>query len=360
MKYTKVDNLSIGSKHNGYFIIKDGLEMQPLVFRDTHDYSLISVVDLEYGYTVESFLKYDLVLLNFRKPGFYLYHIESGKLDFIDSQILPQYEWSDEVVLCFDKEQKENAIRLHNIELFRYKYAYPQVARPCETGIMLFDCDAKENNWVSVLDHHTGKEKWRVDYHWHITRIEAHKQCIIFTYEAYDTIRTDEGFEGIRDWYNPDFFTIVLDGNTGTELWRQPYEYSHIDKENDVVLFGEYQLITDKGRVLECDLATGRVLTYVAPSAPADHGHKPDFVDQEGIYFRTEEGTFGKIRKTDGKVLWEFHLLDHKGAKRKIYNWCLLGNANLVLEGDRNHRNGGFVCVFNPNENLEYSKYYAT
>ena len=78
--------------------------------------------------------------------------------------------------------------------------------------------------------------------------------------------------------------------------------------------------------------------------------------DKIGILYTTHQGSFGKVSKTTGTILWEFDLIDPQGPKRKLSDWLLLGNGNLVLQAMPNHPNGDLTCIFNPEENIAFSK----
>src|SRR5690606_22043526 len=159
---------------------------------------------------------------------------------------VPEFGWSSGIVLNLDrKECVYKCLTENNEEVFVFEPKYPLSYKWFKYGILIFSNNEKENNWIKCLDPDGGKEKWKVDFPWQFVRLETYKNLIVLEYQAYDTIRTDKGYEGERDWYNPNRCTIVLNGETGEELWKLRFVYSRIDHEKGVVLSG------NDSRVLE-------------------------------------------------------------------------------------------------------------
>ena len=137
--------------------------------------------------------------------------------------------------------------------------------------------------------------------------------------------------------------------------------YHQIDHQRKVVLIGNINSRLSNGKIeslslVKLNIRDGNVLTNVEVIPSIERVPNFHFVDEIGIYYTSHDGSFGKISKTDGAILWEFDLIDNKGEKRKVSDWLLLGNGNLVLQAAPNHPNGELTCIFNPEENLKYSK----
>ena len=69
-------------------------------------------------------------------------------------------------------------------------------------------------------------------------------------------------------------------------------------------------------------------------SPRGDLGYYPHFVDEEGIYYTTHQGAFGKVDKVNGQILWEFDLIDEKGEKQKAFGLVTIGKWQFSLAGD--------------------------
>ena len=350
MKYSVINQHGIGVKYNSNLVncVIEGNNSK-LIFRSPNDYSLFNEIVLEGGYAISSFHKDGIVLYNFRKEGFLFYRNDNKNIESSNSKVTLQYVWDNGLKLYLDREKKEFIVKTKALDIFKFRYKFPIVNRWHNFGILIFQNNEKENNWIQCLDPNGGKEKWRKELPWQFVRLETYKDLIILEYQAYDNIRSDKGYEGERDWYNPNRFTIAVDGETGEERWRREISYTKIDRESGVILAGN-------DRVVEVDLETGNTLTEVLVSPRGNLGYYPHFVDEEGIYYTTHQGAFGKVDKVNGQILWEFDLIDEKGEKRKLSDWLLLGNGNLVLQAMSNHPNGDLTCVLNPNENAAFSK----
>jgi len=300
----------------------------------------------------------------------YFYHTRDNiikKLDINTFQIstfpghhFPKYKWED--ILCYHNllTKQYEVFNSKGEKVLEFKYHHPIIAKFISSGILIYQNNEKENNWIKCLNPDGGDEIWKVEFSWQFVRLETFDNLIILEYHAFDKIRTDKGHAGERDWYNPDRYTIVLNGDTGEEIWRYSNSYHHIDYENEAVLIGNIKSFLPNGKieklsVVELDIYNGNVLTEIEVKPPIERIHDLHFVDGVGIYYTSHDGSFGKINKADGAILWEFDLVDNKGEKRKISDWLLLGNGNLVLQTLPNHPNGDFTCIFNPIENMEYS-----
>jgi len=288
-------------------------------------------------------------------------NLKTFEVSKVSVHLLPQYKWAD--LNCnynLLSKQYEIFDELGNKRL-EFKFQHPIITKFINSGVLLYQNNEKENNWIKCLNPDGGNEKWRKEFSWQFARLETYENLIIIEYHAYDKIRTDKGYEGDRDWYNPDRYTIVLNGDTGEEIWRYANSYHQIDYENEVVLIGNINSRLPSGKigsltVIELNIKNGDILTELEVRPTIERIPNFHFVDKSGIYYTDHEGSFGKISKTDGAILWEFDLIDDNEAKRKLSDWLLLGNGNLVLQATPNHPNGDLTCIFNPEENLEFSK----
>lgn len=292
-----------------------------------------------------------IVLYNFKNYGYYKVDCQKREREFVESYLVPEYYWNSDIILYLDRsDNKYKCLGVNGTLLFEFESKFPVSNLWVESGVLFYFNNEKENNWIKCLNPKDGKEKWHIEFPWQFDRLEKYKNLIILDYQAYDNFRIDQGFEGERDWYNPERFTIVLNGVTGEEIWRLPYTYSKIDYKNGVLLS------SFDSTIIEVDLSTGSIISEITVELKNDFGYFPWFVDLEGIYYATHEGFFGKVNRDTGLILWEFDLIDKKGIKRKLSDWVLLGNGNLVLQAIPNHPNGDLTCIFNPEGNLQYSK----
>ena len=325
----------------------------------TEDYS--EVAHIEISYNVYSYLKDGLYFYHSKDKSIKLLDVDSFRISNIPGHLFPKYKWED--LICHHNllSKEYEVFSKQGDKTFEFKYQNPLATNFINSGILLYQNNEKKNNWIRCLNPDGGSEKWKKEFSWQFVRLETYDNLIVLEYQAYDKIRTDKGYEGERDWYNPDKYTIVLDGDTGVEIWRYPNSYHQIDYEKGVVLIGNVKSRLPSGKIeslsaVELNIRDGNVLTNVEVTPSIERVPNFHFVDESGIYYTSHDGTFGKISKTAGAILWEFDLIDEKGEKRQLSDWLLLGNGNLVLQAMSNHSNGNLTCIFNPEENLEYSK----
>lgn len=276
----------------------------------------------------------------------------------IEGRLLPQFNWINFKGFFNIETQKYEIFDKNGQSVFESSF-YPPPMKYAYFGILTYVMNNKENCWISCLDPNGGKEMWRLDFDWNITQLEIHKDLIVIAYHAYEKLRTDEGYEGVRHWYDPYKYTIVIDGGTGKEIWRYDEKYDYIDFKNEVVLLTKNHEVIDgkiqSMSVIELDIYTGKELTNVLLSHVKPFGVIPSFVDSEFIYYKVYKGPFGKISKKTGKIVWEFDLLDQNGDKRMVNDWILLGNGKLVLQAPSNQKSGAFTCIFDPEDNMDFS-----
>jgi len=275
----------------------------------------------------------------------------------MSGNLFPMFKWELEN-LYYNLESKQYVVNhVDGQKLFEFKFKSPIVTKYLSCGILLFQNNEKENNWIKCLDPNGGHEKWKIEYPWKIIRLEIYQNIIILEYHAYDNLRSDKGYEGERHWYKPNKFTIAINGESGAEIWRQPFAYSKIDYKNGVILSGGGVSHLNNPQVYVVDIESGKLLSNLQVNQEVQLGYYPHFVDETGIYYTVHSGSFGKIDKSNGSIIWEFDLTDSHGKKRKISDWLLLENGKLVLQTLANHPNGGFTCIFDPLENLSNKNY---
>ena len=156
----------------------------------------------------------------------------------------------------------------------------------------------------------------------------------------------------IIDIHNKSSTTKILDILTGQEVWGKDMPYTKVDVNNNVILF------SNEDTMEEVEITTGKVKSKLKVKSYDNSVLTPHFVDDDSVYYLSDNHSFGKINKVNGVVLWEFDLIDEKGEKRKLSTWYLLRNGKLVLQAMPNHPNGDLTCIFNPEENMQYSKTY--
>ncbi|MBK7787924.1 MAG: PQQ-binding-like beta-propeller repeat protein [Saprospiraceae bacterium] len=363
MKYEVVDQPLQNRSHSKLIInCRNNMDITKLNFLSREDYQLNGSIDIGEEVFLASINGGEIILYHFNKPGFYKVEIDSKKMLFVQKDDVPEYKWKSGVTLFLDRVNRNYICKVKGKdEVFSFEPNFPISYRWFDCGILFYQNNEKENSWIKCLNPDGGSEKWKKQFAWQFARLEAYDNLIVLEYHAYDKIRTDEGYEGERDWYDPNKYTIVLDGDTGEEIWQYPNGYHQIDYEKGIVLIGNINSRLSSGKieslsVVELKINDGNVLSEVVVRPAIERVTNFHFVDESGIYYTSHDGSFGKISKTDGTILWEFDLIDDKGEKRELTDWLLLGNGNLVLQAMPNHPNGDLTCVFNPEENMEYSR----
>src|SRR6056297_841576 len=320
-------------------------------FLSKNDYKLVDSIEVKEETFISSINKGEIILYHFNKSGYYKVDIEARDKLFVQKDFVPEYTWESGVVLYLDRVNRfYKCIVNVDKEVFSFEPKYPISNHWFEHGILFYQNDGKENNWIKCIDPNNGDDLWKIEFPWQFVRLELYQGLIILDYHAYENIRTDAGYKGERDWSNPSRYTIAIDGETGDELWRLPFTYSKLDHDRGVILSGS------DNNLLEVQVSTGEIKSDIETSLSTYLGYNPHFADDDGIYYLTHDHSFGKVRKADGTILWEFDLLDKKGKKRRLSDWLLLGNGSLVLQASPNHLNGDLTCVFDPKENLHYSR----
>lgn len=335
---------------------KDGVILMKL---SEHSFEKISSIKLQYN--VSAYFEKYIYLYHTKDKRIKRLAIESLDILDIEGHLFPQINWVNLNCFLNIQTKKYEVYSKNGHRVFEFKYEYPVVTKFIASGILLFQNNEKSNNWISCLSPDGGNEKWKKEYLWQIVRLDTYENLIILEYHAYNNIRTDKGYEGERDWYHPSRYTIVLNGETGEEVWKYPNSYHYIDFVSGVILTGKVNQILSNGKIeslsaIELNIENGAILTEIEVIPTIEDGFQCHFIDNEGIYYISYNHSFGKISRINGFILWEFDLIDNQGEKRRISDWLLLGNGNLVLQTMPNHPNGDFTCIFNPNENMEYSK----
>ncbi|SMG52298.1 hypothetical protein SAMN05661096_03909 [Marivirga sericea] len=346
MKFKKLDITSIIAKYPSVLTTKGTYDSERIFqFRSLNDCSVLNDYLLN-GKFAYHYFPFKLVLTDLKQKHIYVLfdekkiYREEGEFYLISKM--------KENVLRYSPSEKVYVSEISGSEIFRYQK--PKLNELFFYKNFIIEAEMfhkKQNNWLKCIEPSTGNEKWRLDFEWQIVRCEAYQHLLILDYNHYE-LRTDKGYEDQMNWENPIKYTIAINAETGDEAWRHNFRYNTIDYENGLVLSGGH---TAKS----VDMATGK-LTRDVTIIPEDlYGYRLRFSDEEGFYYIHHRGSFGKISKTSGNVLWEFDLLDEQGAKRKLTDWLLLGNGKLVLSTLPNHPNGDFTCIFDPEENMEYS-----
>lgn len=291
------------------------------------------------------------------KENYGVLNMNTLNLHMHSSYLVPEYKWNS--LLCyFNQQNRSNEIRdSSNKLLFSYQFKHPIAYQCVSGGILEYFKFEKTKNWIRCLDPNGGREKWKISFSWKIARLEVYENLIILNYLAYENIRSDPGYEGQIHWESPNEYTIVIDSDTGKEVWRLPFRYHFMDRQNGIVLtarineFNKNTGATVSASAIEIDIKTGKILTDINIS-PMDHfGYKIRLADTDAIYYSNHYFGFGKIRKNDGVIEWEFNLTNEKGEKNKIVDFILLGNKKLLLSS----LTEPLIYIFDPYENLEYS-----
>lgn len=362
MKYQILDKTSLPLNRDSYnywhnFYVssysKDGLSY--LIKHSNFNYSIVD--DLIITYSLISYFKDFIYFYDTTESRIKRLAVNDFTIAEMEGCLFPKFNWLNFQGVFNIEKQKYQIFDKNGQSVFESSF-YPPPMKFANFGILTYIMNSKENSWISCLDPNGGKEMWRIDFDWKISRLEIHKDLIVISYHAYERFRMDEGYEGQRHWYNPYKYTIVIDGGTGKEIWRFDEQYDYIDFNNEVVLVKKnHEVIDGKIRsmsVIELDIHTGKDLTNVLLSPVKPFGVIPSFVDSEFIYYKVYKGPFGKISKKTGKIVWEFDLIDPYGNKRMVNDWILLGNGKLVLQPPPN-KDGTFTCIFDPEENMEFA-----
>lgn len=358
MKYNNVDiGIPVRSFDNYYVGVEYYPDSTLLFFLNNNDFSVDWIEKVNEEMFLVSIVDSVAIMYHYSKPNYYYrYKIKERKLERLDGELVLVYAWNNGLELKFDRDNLSYFIcDLTGRIIYTLVKETNQSYEWIKFGILIFDRFNKSNSLVKCLDPADGKEKWRFAITAEIIRLETYKGLIILEYNSYNNVIRNEGHSEI-DLYNSNTFTLALDETSGSEVWKFPFAYSKIDYENGLILFGNDD-IQNNARVLEVDIFTGAIITELLVSPSTEFGYYPYFSDREGIYYKTRKGAFGKVKKTDGVILWEFDLLDDHGNKRRITDWLLLGNGNLVLRSLPYHQKDSDIkCIFNPSENIAFSK----
>lgn len=280
---------------------------------------------------------------------YYKLNLKNNTLTCINSDLILRYCWDDtNCLIDFKKREfgfydissnKKNfslKIRDQNFKIFFTKY-----------GIIKISNKEKIDNYIILIDKKDGSELWTYLVSENISKVELFEDLLILTCKKYN-LRTDSGYEGEIDWHNPEVFVVVFDTEIGKEKWRAQGGYHNIDKIRNCILSGGT-------RVIEYDLLTGAVICEQLVTKEGDNWiESVYYADNEGFYYRDIKGFFGKVRKSDGVVEWEFYLYDENMVKRQIGDFVLLGNGKFVLKtGPLSDAN--IMCIFDPMENLDFA-----
>lgn len=329
------------------FYQEDKICKGTLSIRAKDNFELINQIPLEYHY-VSRFID-RIFTANKDKQQITEINLESLNNKQTKSSLLPEYFWDKAICYHNLKNHTYEIFDAENNLMNSYKIEYPIGFKCCDQGVLLWNNEQKQNNWIECREPITNNLKWRINLEWKFVRIELFQNRIVIEYNSFDKLRTDKGFEGERDWYNPERFTIGYDTSNGNEVWKHSFVFSQIDKEQGVVLAG-------KNSIYEVDLQSGELVNHVKINPEYELGYYPHFADSTSYYYTLHNGKFGKVDKQSGFIKWEFEFIDHLGAKRKISDWQLLSNGNLIIRTVPNHKNGDITCILNPNENKIYSK----
>ena len=318
-----------------------------LSIRTKNNYELVNQINLDYQYTSQFFDR--IFTANKDKQTITEINLETLTTKQSNSTKLPVFFW--EKATCYHNLENYTyeVLDAENRILNSYKIEYPLGFKCCDNGVLLWNNNQKENNWIECRDPITNKINWKINLDWKFVRIELFQNVIVIEYHSFEKFRTDKRYGGERDWYNPNRFTMAFSTFNGDQIWKHKFVFSQIDKENQVVFGGD-------NSIYEVDLKSGELLNQVRVNPEYYLGYCPHFKDSSGYYYTLHNGKFGKVNKHNGIIEWEFDLIDKLGAKRKITDWNLLSNGSLIIKAMPNHKNGDITCIFNPKENINYSK----
>ena len=340
-------NQNIDYDWGGYFIGFSDNHDQWIKKMSYHSFELIRDISLKYN--VNSYFRDSIYFYHTSDKIIKRLDIKTFHIDIIGGDLFPKYYW-DKYKAFHNLTSRYYEIydckgeKLHE---FRSDSSLSFLLYPC--GILKYHINEKKDNWLVNVNPDNGKEIWRMEFEWKITRVEHNEKYLILNYSAYENIRQDTGYEGQRDWYHPNYYVICIDGETGTEIWKTTGIFFDLNRKFGTVL------ISDSPKK-EIEIASGRVVAQMNESPKNESGAPPHYSDEKHIYYLSNSHEFGKYNKFTGEIIWEFNLIDEKGQKRMLSDWLVLGNGNLVLQTLPNHPDGDFTCIFNPEENMEFSK----
>lgn len=346
-----------GFKWNFFYTANDLNQL----FYSKFDYSIIKSYPI--GLLDSCFTKEIIYLWNeYDKSSFY--KIYSNNLEIQDCNEEEIFFFSSDKYSIKKKNNSFKIFPFRNNEIeIEYFFSEEFISRFLPLGILEYYNQTKTNNWLRLIDPATGNEKWKINYPYEIGRVQECNDIIILNYAEYSGIRVDDGYEGEIDWGNPLRYNIALNSETGKEVWkilRPRHGIDHnIDKTRGTFLcmqsnfYNKQYGVIESANVLEIDIKTGNRLLDIEVKPLDAMGFIPHFADEEAVYYTNHYGSFGKIRRNDGLVEWEFDLVDEKKGKRKVLNWLKLGNGKFVLQTHPNHKNGDLTCIFDPLLNLE-------
>lgn len=351
MNYDLIPYQAIRIVGSQYFLLTDYQSQDKTysTLRSADDFKIISKIEFDANVAPTAILDNEIVFYNHTDNGYYLYNFRSLTKQKIDSNLILEYRWG-KVDLLLQKSIGYQC-RFNNHIYYSFSPKKCIDYKWCKSGILEIFKRDKEYNWIRCTDPTNGSEKWNVSYEWKISECYLYKGLLLVKYLAYENIRTDKGYEGQIHWTNPNVYTIAINIHSGEELWRKKFNFDRIDEIRGMALGKK------DGEVITINLLSGNIQTQTPMKTESD-SYFIHFSDKKHFYFTHRKGSFGKIEKQTGAIEWEFDLLDYNGKSRRLTEWFLLNNGNLVLK-TMPHVEEKFMCVFNPSKNLKYSNIHT-
>ena len=327
MKYKKIKPVGI-IKGYDKIVTRDHNNGLTYSLRSSKDFSILQSKNIGDRKYAIHYLEKKVVLTDLREHHLVINPMKNEFSKYTGSR----YKISESLLMELFYNPKEHKYQILNSNILHNSF---QKRPNIEYKILDFACLEYKldhpNAYIRMFNLIDGLEKWKVNLKENIVRLDYSFGFIVLDSES----KTGS--------------TIVLNQKDGKVRWRCEKSYTSINKRRGIVQFGGDCLS-------EIDLSSGKYLFKTNPIGSNNCVYFPYFNNQKAVYYLTDDHSFGMIKKDTGSILWEFDLIDPQGAKRKLSDWLLLGNGNLVLQAMPNHPNGDLTCIFNPEENMAFSK----
>lgn len=362
MKYTELNIEYQESVVNDLLISIEHREKSEtcVYFLSKNDFSIINSVligDLVHLVsTIDNCLNFYHYQLNY----YYKINIENFKCERIESDLTPEYLYVNGSIQFLDNSNKIYRIKSKGSETYlMFKPEKEYGHKWIKNGILKYSNAEKSNNWIVLMEPESRKEKWKIQLEWKITQIETFSSLILINYEKYDKLRSDKGYEGERDWYNPSKETLIINSSNGDIVKSLNFEFYKIDRESNVLL--SYVTVTRLSNGYTNDSFFHiQSLINLKEEKRIDfkHSHNsvlyPMFQTDDSLYYKKHKGEIGQVDKVSGELNWEFIITDQNGKTYNVDTFRKLENQNIILRTTKTQQ-ASISLIFNPKENLEFN-----
>jgi len=153
-----------------------------LSLRSKDNFDLINQISVKYHY-VSRFID-RIFIANKDKQALTEINLESLSIKNTKGSKIPEYFWNR--AICYHNlvnhtyeiyDTENNLMNSHKIE-------YPIGFKCCNQGVLLWNNEQKENNWIECRDPLTNDLNWKISLEWKFVRIEVFQHRIVIEYPS--------------------------------------------------------------------------------------------------------------------------------------------------------------------------------